>query len=218
MNKTILITGASDGLGFATAGKLLAKGYRVIGLSRSKPRDDRIDYIELDLTDENSIKNAVQQILTLPDEIDILVNCAGVMAREDDLSREELDRVFWSNALGVILLESLLLPKIKEIGADVINVISTTALRGDTRQPIYGASKWALRGFTKSLQEQFKGANARAVNFVSGGFVSRMPEKIGKTIDDPENWLPVDIVADELVKVIETPKRAEISEIIVNRK
>jgi NAD(P)-dependent dehydrogenase (short-subunit alcohol dehydrogenase family) len=217
--KTILITGASDGLGFAAARKLLERGgARVISLSRSQPSDDRIGHIPLDLTDENSIKNAVEQILALSDKIDVLINCAGVMAREDDLSYPEIRRVFETNVMGVILLESLLVPKIKADGIDVINVISTTATRGDTRLPIYSASKWALRGFTKSLQEQFKGTAARAVNFIPGGFMSKMSEKIDQPVDDPENWPPVEIMADELVKVIETPKQVEISEIIINRK
>jgi NAD(P)-dependent dehydrogenase (short-subunit alcohol dehydrogenase family) len=193
-------------------------GAKVISLSRSQPSDDRIGYIPLDLTDENSIKNAVEQILALPDKIDVLINCAGVMARENDLSYPDIRRVFETNAMGVILLESLLVPKIKADDIDVINVISTTATRGDTRLPIYSASKWALRGFTKSLSEQFKGTAARAVNFIPGGFMSKMSEKIGQPVSDPENWPPVEIMADELVKVIETPKQVEISEIIINRK
>jgi short-subunit dehydrogenase len=140
------------------------------------------------------------------------------MAREDDLSYPEIRRVFETNVMGVILLESLLVPKIKEAGIDVINVISTTATRSDTRLPIYSASKWALRGFTKSLSEQFKGTAARAVNFIPGGFMSKMSEKIGQPVNDPENWPPVEIMADALVQVVETPKQVEISEIIINRK
>ena len=76
-----------------------------------------------------------------------------------------------------------------------------------------------MRGYTKSLQELFKGKKSRAISFCPGGMRNKMLEKItGEQLSDPENWMPVEIIADELVKVVETPKQAEISEIIINRK
>jgi NAD(P)-dependent dehydrogenase (short-subunit alcohol dehydrogenase family) len=100
----------------------------------------------------------------------------------------------------------------------IINIISTSALRGDVAQPIYSTSKWALRGFTLGLQARFKGTKARAVSFVPGGFRTRMSDKIGKPIPDPENWMPVEDVAHELVSVLKAPRTLEMSEVVVNRK
>ena len=140
------------------------------------------------------------------------------MAREDELTMAELDRVFRTNVTGVILLEQLLFDQIKSVDGEIINVISTSALRGDVAQPIYSSSKWALRGFTQSLQARLKGSKARAISFVPGGFISKMAEKIGRTIPDPENWMPVEDVSQALYDVIKAPKTYEVSEIVLNRK
>ncbi|GHU07300.1 hypothetical protein FACS189431_1630 [Alphaproteobacteria bacterium] len=216
-NKTIIITGVSDGLGLATAKKLLEKEYEVIGLSRSKPNDDRIDYIPLDLTNEKSIVEAAKQINRIGKRF-CFINCAGVMADEDKIEMGEIERVFQTNTTGPILLEQLIFETVKKTGSDIINIISTSATRGDVDQPIYSSSKWGLLGYTKSLTARLKSTPARAISFIPGGFISDMPKKIGRTIADPENWTPVEIIADELIKVVETSSRIEISEIIINRK
>lgn len=216
-HQTIFITGASDGLGFATSQILLEKGYKIIGLSRSKPDDDRIEYIELDLADEASIKSVANVINQTKDEF-VFLNCAGVMADESKVDAVEIERVFRVNTTGPILLEQLIFDTVKSTASDIINIISTSATRGDINQPIYSSSKWGLLGFTKGLTARLKSTKARAVSVIPGGFVSKMPEKIGQTIADPENWMPVEIVAGELVKIIETPKQAEMSEVVINRK
>lgn len=216
-NKQIIITGVSDGLGATTAQKLLEKGYKVIGLSRSKPNDDRIEYISLDLTDEKSIMEAAEKLNKINEQF-CFINCAGVMADEAKNEAAEIERVFKTNTTGPILLEQLLFEKVVTTESDIINVISTSATRGDVNQPIYSSSKWGLSGYTKSLTARLKSTPARAISFIPGGFISDMPKKIGRTIADPENWTPVEIIADELIKVVETPKQIEISEVIINRK
>jgi oxidoreductase len=220
--KTVLITGASDGLGFATAQLLLEKGYNVYSLSRSKPTDNRIKHITLDLTDEMSIKSAAQQILELDDQIMTLVNCAGIMSRFDRTDEKlfsDIIKVYSTNIMGVIYLTNFLMDRIVKDEADIINVASTAGTKGSANEPVYTSSKWAMRGYSKSLQMFFKGKRSRAISFCPGGMRNRMLEKItGEQLPDPENWMPVEIVAKTLVDVIETPKQAEISEIVINRK
>jgi 3-oxoacyl-[acyl-carrier protein] reductase len=220
--KTIFITGASDGLGFATAQLLLEKGYDVFSLSRSKPTDDRIKHIALDLTDEESIENATKQVLELDAPITALINCAGIMSRFDRTDEKQFSdivNVYSTNVMGTIYLVNFLLDKIIKDEVDIINVSSTAGTKGSASEPVDVSSKWAMRGYTKSLQELFKGKKSRAISFCPGGMRNKMLEKItGEQLPDPENWMPVEVVANELVKVIETPKQAEISEIIINRK
>ncbi|PID30424.1 hypothetical protein CR973_02475 [Candidatus Saccharibacteria bacterium] len=220
--KTVLVTGASDGLGFATAQKLLEKGYAVFSLSRSKPSDDRIAHISLDLTDESSIENAAKQVLELESPITALVNCAGIMSRFDRTNEKQFSdivRVYATNVMGAIYLVHLLLDRIIKDEADIINIASTAGTKGSANEPVYASSKWAMRGYTKSLQELCKGKKSRAISFCPGGMRNNMLEKItGESLPDPENWMPVEIIADKLVHIIETPKQAEVSEIIINRK
>jgi short-subunit dehydrogenase len=213
---TYFITGASDGLGKELAKLLLKNGEKVVGLVRTKPSLE-MNFIQLDLTDEKSIREAAAKIIETDNEIS-LVNCAGVMARETENTFAEISRVFLTNTIGPILLENLLFDKIRENGGEIVNVISTSATRGDMRQPIYSSSKWGLRGFTLGLSERFKGTKARAISFVPGGFLSKMSEKIGTKIVDPENWMPVSDVAKTLYDILKTPRTMEITEIVVNRK
>lgn len=220
--KTVLITGASDGLGFATAKALSDKGYTVFSLSRTNPSDNKLNHIPLDLTSEASIENAAQKVLNLQTPITALINCAGIMSRFDRTSEKKFDdivKVFCTNIMGTIFFVNFLLDRIIHDKADIINIASTAGTKGSASEPVYSSSKWAMRGYTKSLQELFKGKVSRAISFCPGGMRNTMLEKItGEQLSDPENWMPVEIIANELVKVIEIPKQAEISEIIINRK
>lgn len=190
--------------------------------SRSKPTDDRIKHVALDLTDEKSIENTAKQVLELGTPITALINCAGIMSRFDRTDEKQFSdivNVYSTNVMGTIYLVNFLLDKLIKDEADIINVASTAGTKGSASEPVYVSSKWAMRGYTKSLQELFKGKKSRAISFCPGGMRNKMLEKItGEQLSDPENWMPVEIIANELVKVVETPKQAEISEIIINRK
>jgi NADP-dependent 3-hydroxy acid dehydrogenase YdfG len=216
------VTGASDGLGLSTSEILIDKGYEVIGLCRTKPKNNTIKHIFLDLTDEKSMINAANEIKELNHPITALINCAGIMSEYDRTSKKEFQNiinVYSVNVMGTIYFTNLLLEKIIEDKSDVINVSSTAGTKGSAKEHVYCSSKWAVRGFTKCLQEAFKSTSSRAISFCPGGMNNRMLEKVtGEKLSDPENWMPVKIIAQELVQIIETPKQVEISEIIINRK
>ena len=139
--------------------------------------------------------------------------------RTDEKQFSDIVNVYSTNVMGTIYLVNFLLDRLIKDEADIINVSSTAGTKGSASEPVYVSSKWAMRGYTRSLQELFSGKKSRAISFCPGGMRNQMLEKItGEQLSDPENWMPVDIVANELVKVLETPKQAEISEIIINRK
>lgn len=218
----IIITGASDGLGLAVAKKLIEQNKRVVCLSRTKPTDDTIEWLETDLTDYDSNEKTASKILNESDKIEALINSATVVSYEkmSELTPSEIDKMFNTNVTGPIYLESKLLEKIKADQGDIINIGATIALRGGgPEQSMYSTVKWAMRGFTVNLQDELKGTKARAVNLLLGGFQSRLHEKVtGKPIENPDDWMPVEDVAEAVVDVLNTPKTMELSEVVINRK
>lgn len=217
-----VITGASDGLGLAIAQLLASRGKRVVSLSRTRPQSEKIEWVQVDLSKDDSITKAANVLLKDNEPVEALVNCAAVTSYEDidKLSSGELERMFKTNVTAPMLLTSQLLNRLKADGSDIVNVGATIALKaGYAQQSVYSTTKWALRGFTQNLAEELKPTRCRVVSFLLGGFNSKMHEKVtGKPIADPENWMRVEDIALCLSQILELPKNMEISEIVVNRK
>jgi short-subunit dehydrogenase len=216
----IVITGASDGLGYELAKKYLEKNQTVLGLSRTKP-DLAITHIATDLTAVDSIEAAAQAILAEDEKLEALINCAGVLSLEEanDLSATELERVFKINVTAPLLLTSRLMDRLQSDGGDIVNVASTVGTKGYANQVAYGSSKWAMRGFSQNLQVELKGTNSRVISFCPGGFRSKLFEKVtDKSLADPENWMDPKDLAQFMIQILELPKNMEVSEVIINRK
>ena len=216
-----VITGASDGLGLELA-KLLAKqGKKVVSLSRTKPQIAGVQWVSTDLRDESSIEAAAKQVAAMDGTLEALVNCAGVMSLEhlESVSAAEIDRVFRTNVTGPILLTSRLIERIKQDKADVLNVSSTVGTKAYKDQAAYGSSKWAMRGFSANLQVELAGTPCRVISFCTGGFRSKIGEKVtGQKLADPENWMLPQDVAQLMAQILQLPKNMEVSEIVINRK
>ena len=218
----VIITGASDGLGLAIAKLLISKDKKVLSLSRTCPPIKEIDWIKTDLLDDLSIVKSVNTVIASSNKIEALINCAAVTSYEDTnkITSKELERMFRTNVTAPILLTSRLLDKIKQDGADIVNIGATIALRsGSKDQSVYSTTKWALRGFTQNLASDLKQTTCRVISFILGAINSKMHEKeTGEPITDPENRMNLDDIAVCLVQLLELPKNIEVSEIIVNRK
>jgi uncharacterized protein len=217
----IIITGASDGLGRELSKLYTSSGKRVIGLSRS-PCDPEVEHIPTDLTNENSINNAAVKINADTEKIDSLINCAGVLSIEktNSLTSKEIDKVLNTNIRAPLLLTSKLLDKIKKDGADIVNVASTVGLKGYADQAAYGASKWAMRGFSSNLQTELKDYPCRVISFCVGGFKTKLFAKatgVDNTTTAGE-WMTAPDVAKALKQLLDLPKNMEVTEIIINRK
>lgn len=221
MSKVVyVVTGASGTLGGGLAKKLVAEGEKVVGLSLDNPEIEGMSWQAVDLADESSIEAAVEQVKSEigNDESLFLVNAAGVMDK-GEIVRGEIERVYKVNVMGTIYLTNLLLDKIQKTGGDVLNVSSTAGTKGVVNQPVYSSSKWAIRGYTKSLQELFKGTRARAIDFAVGGFVSNLFKLAGR--DDQHNqdeWIPTEDAVNLLYTIVRVPKTIQISEIVADRK
>jgi NADP-dependent 3-hydroxy acid dehydrogenase YdfG len=124
-----------------------------------------------------------------------------------------------TNVKAAILLVSNLAERIKKDGTDIVNVASTVGLKGYVDQAVYGASKWAMRGFSANLQVELKDTACRVISFCVGGFNSDIAKKVtGQDIPDPENWMNPENIALFMKQTLDLPKGMEVSEVIINRK
>lgn len=218
----IVITGASDGLGRSVALLYKAQGKTVVNMSRQLASDCDIS-ISLDLSQEKSIAEAVHELQALDEPIEAFVNCAGTIKQHmkpSDMTYADVKSVFEVNVQGVTWLLSQLHERFLRDQTTIVNISSTVGLKGRKEEAAYGASKWAMRGLTASLQDLYKGTPVRVVSFCPGGFKTRFFEK-GTGIDntgDGSEWMKVEDVASLLKTVIDLPKNMEVSEIVINRK
>lgn len=216
----IVITGASEGLGLALAKLYKEAGKKVVNISRTPSSAADVN-IELSLREGPEIEEAAKQILEIDEPLEAIVHCAGVMSLQPlgQITEDEIKRLMSTNVKPQILLTSLLADRIKKDGTDIVCVSSTVGTKAYADQAVYGASKWAVRGFAANLQVEFKGLPNRVISFCPGGFKSRIAEKVtGQPIPDPENWMNAEDVALLLKQILDLPKSMEVSEIIVNRK
>jgi short-subunit dehydrogenase len=155
--RTALVTGASSGIGAATAKALLDRGFRVYGTSRSPASlaapVPGVDYLALDLTDQASIEACA----AAAGEVDVLVNNAGESQSGplEELPMDAVERLFATNVFGAVRLTQLLLPGMRARGyGRVIMVGSMLASFPLAYRGSYVASKAAIKGFANSLRRE----------------------------------------------------------------
>jgi NADP-dependent 3-hydroxy acid dehydrogenase YdfG len=217
----IIITGASDGLGLQIAKLYKAAGFSVVNLSRREC--DYGDYnIVVDLQDYNSVEAAIAKVLALDQPIEALINCAGVLSVQklESITSIEIEKVMMVNVNSAIHLTSGLMNRLKHDGSDIVNVASTVGLKAYADQAVYGASKWALRGFSANLQLELKESACRVISFCPGGFKSELFEKATGNGDATKSgtWMEPSDLAIFMKSILDLPKCMEISEVVINRK
>lgn len=216
----IAITGASDGLGLQLAKLYKEEGKAVVNVSRRESEFSDIN-ISCDLRKGEEIREAARKISEMDEPLEALVNCAGVLSIQPlgEITEEEIDKVMQVNVKAAILLVSELMGKIRKDGTDIVNVSSSVGTKGYIDQAAYGASKWAMRGFSANLREEFKGTPCRVVSFCPGGFRTRLFEKATGTDNTGEgSWMEAKDVALAIKQTLDLPKNMEVLEILVNRK
>lgn len=163
--KTIIITGASRGIGLATAKKFLAEGWRVIGTYLNTPipvQNSNLISIQYDQGDSQSIKNLADQIISTVSSLDALVNNAGILLDANDKAADpiKIKKTLEVNVVGVVDLTERLLPLFKE-RSHVVNLnsgygsISAPMLDDETASG-YRISKAALNMYTRHLSFRLK--------------------------------------------------------------
>ncbi len=160
MTKTVLITGCSSGIGLSTATYLHARGFRVIASVRDTKdipilSDLGIECIQLDLTDESSIANAVAYINEKAPDLYGLVNngAYGQPGAVEDLSRAALEEQFQTNVFGTHSLTQQLIPLFRHNATGrIVQISSILGFVGAPMRGAYNASKFALEGLSDTLR------------------------------------------------------------------
>jgi NAD(P)-dependent dehydrogenase (short-subunit alcohol dehydrogenase family) len=163
-----IVTGASAGIGEATARALHALGYRVFGTYRRPPatRSPGIEYLACDVTSDESVKAAVGEVLSKTGRIDLLVNNAGVglLAGAEESSLEQAKSLFDVNLFGVIRMTKAVLPTMRRQGSGrIVNISSVMGLIPAPFMALYSASKHAVEGYSESLDHEIRGSGVRVV-------------------------------------------------------
>lgn len=233
-DKVIIITGASEGLGKSTAVKLANDGATVILVAQNQNKlnevadliGDRAHVYTCDISLPQQVRETVKKILTDFETVDVLINCAGIWTSEE-LEKTDPDRrkkVLEVNTLGTIEFTKALEPTFrKQNSGHVLNVISTsgnfdTSSGDNTLWQTYGASKWALSGFTRAFKDSLDGTNIKVTGFYPGGFDSNLYANANRP--DPHNqpWMmQTDDVADALIFCLTRPADVVVEKIILTK-
>lgn len=189
-NRVVLITGASRGVGLATAQHLAENGFTVYGTIRNKPpTDGTIHFLPVDLTDETSIQSAIATILEKEGHIDVLINNAGyaIVGPVESLTNQEIHDQMEVNFYAPIRLIQAVLPSMrKQQRGHIINISSINAIYTPPFGSLYAASKAALESFSESLCVEVKPYNI-AVSIVEPGLLSTQFSILMGTKEIPDN-------------------------------
>ncbi|AOP43951.2 SDR family oxidoreductase [Edwardsiella piscicida] len=187
MQKAILITGCSSGIGLAAAKDLHQRGYRVLAACR-KAEDVAameamgMEGITLDLDNAESVEQAARQVLALTDgRLYALFNNGGfgLYGPLSQISREELERQFATNLFGTHQLTQLLLPAMLAQGEG--RIIQTSSIMGVVATPgrgAYAASKYALEGWSDALRMELRGGGVHVSLIEPGPIRSRFTHNV----------------------------------------
>ena len=156
--RVVLITGASSGVGRATARLLAERGFTVFGTSRNPSSADGIPGVEmlpLDVHGDDSVRACVEAVVNRSGRLDVVINNAGyeLAGALEELSSEEARAQFETNFSGVVRMVTAVLPQMRQQRrGHIINVGSLTGLTAIPFLGIYSASKFALEGYTARLR------------------------------------------------------------------
>ena len=222
--KTAIVTGASSGIGAATARALAEAGVRVAGGARRTDKLETEIKLELDVTDPASSERFVTQAVEALGGLDILFNNAGLALGRypfDESTEEDETAVLNTNVNGLVRMTRLCLPHLRD-GGHIVNMGSVAGRQAYENGSIYVTSKFAVRGFTYALREDLLGRPIRLTT-VDAGLVETNfslvrfkgdEEKARAVYTGVEAMQPED-VADAVLWALTRPWRVNVDEIVV---
>lgn len=233
--KVVAITGASSGIGEATAVLLAGRGAKVVlGARRSDRLDALVDriatgggeafYVPTDVTKRNDVSNLVKAACARFGKLDVFINNAGIgpISLFDDLRVEDWDAMIDVNLKGVLYGIAAALPVFRSQGfGHFVNVISTAGLKIVPLHGVYAATKNAVRTITEGLRQE-AGGNLRVTGispgFIHTDFAESMtdPEVKAQTLGTRDKMaISPDAIARAIAFAIEQPADVDVGDIVI---
>ena len=230
-DKTVIVTGASRGIGRSTALSLAHEGAQVALLSRDQAALEEVAsevtraggralVFPVDFSDSSSVPALASSLLAQLESVDALVNNAGTFLEQDlaEMTDDELRHVLDVNLIAPFALTRELLPALRQTRGQIINVVSTSALQGYPQQSGYCASKAGLLGMMRALALEEKPNGVRVHNLCPGGVDTAFIEgtRLGERLAGQVMISPDDI-GEIVVFLLRQPANVDLSEIVIRR-
>ncbi|TET77733.1 MAG: SDR family oxidoreductase [Candidatus Heimdallarchaeota archaeon] len=216
-SKVVLVTGAAHGIGQAITEYLCRKGDIVIATDYDSEglvkynSNDKIHTIEMDVTNQDSIQNAVDEVEKLVDGIDCLVNNAGLFVGGPlvEVDFKDIQKLFDVNVLGYLRVTQSFYPLLKTKKGRVVNMSSEVGRIAFPFNGPYSMSKYAIEAFSDSLRREFQFLDMKVVIIQPGAIKTSLPEV---TVKNYQKYMENSDFKDEISrvwKVLETERYAD---------
>jgi NADP-dependent 3-hydroxy acid dehydrogenase YdfG len=229
--RVAVITGASSGIGEATARALSASGFRVALLAR---RADRIQAlakelghdaiaVQADVTDRHSLVQAAERVEAEFGGADVLVNNAGIMllAPFTPEGHDDHRRMIEANLLGAMTTTEVFFDQLRDGGGDLVNLSSVAGRTARPGNAVYAATKWGLNGWSEALRQELQ-PDVRVIVIEPGAVATELTDHINHPDAKQaaeQMYMQLAITADDIAQVIAfavtRPRRMTLNEILV---
>lgn len=222
MNYVAVVTGASSGIGLATAKMLCSYGVKVYGMARDD-FDAEFEYIKCDVTNNEEISASLQKIFEKEGRIDFLVNCAGmgISGSVENTPEDKMRKIFDVNFFGTVNMCKSVIPYMRKNGfGHIVNISSVAGELPIPFQTFYSATKASIESFTAGLSMEIKPFGIKAVCVLPGdtktGFTSareknaadddsygkRINKSVGQMEHDEQHGMTPESVAKVICKAL----------------
>lgn len=207
----VVITGGTKGLGLVIAQLLILKGHQVVICSRNKEEVESVAVqigatsFVADISKERDVSQLAKFVISTFGCIDVWINNAGVWSLKGTLEETSVDAwrgMFDVNVFGTMYGSKAALRQMRaQNSGTLVNIISSSALTGKPTFSGYAASKWAVRGFTESIREEYRDTPLKIVGVYPGGIKTHLFD--GDPSVDTSVYMTPESVAEKIVENFE---------------